>query len=204
MFAPCPRRPGLAGTGLVDQTCSLWCCLLCCRFWVTGASRAGPWGGIETGRGHASVWQGGWELGAEAPVRAPASPGDPKAQGSGHLTSRGEVPPDLHPGVAPKCQVGPPRAFLAPPHGAPRDGWACGGPWPVATTQQEFFLQVAEASLGSHRGLGQARWRAPSSTFLGGSWVSQLAPWTWLAEGLPARCVPHRGCICALGEAWSG
>lgn len=61
----------------------------------------------------------------------------------------------------------------------------------MATTQQEFFLQVAEASLGSRRELGQARWPAHSSTFLGGSWASQLAPWTWLAEGLPACCVPR-------------
>lgn len=39
-----------------------------------------------------SSWQGGWELGAEAPVRPQHLLGTPRLKGSGHLASRGSCP----------------------------------------------------------------------------------------------------------------
>lgn len=89
-----------------------------CRVWVTGARQGGsPGEGLRLDVGMrqcqpSSSWQGGWELGQRL-RGAPASPGDPKAQGSGHLASRGQLP-SLHPGVAPACQVGPPQSLPLP------------------------------------------------------------------------------------------
>ena len=84
-----------------------------------------------------------------------------------------------------------PQAFLAPPRGAPREGWA----WEVLSLWPPYSRnsssRVAEASLRSCRGLGPARWRALSSTFPGGSRASRLAPWTWLQRVWHVCCVPR-------------
>lgn len=115
-------------------------------FGSPGPAGRGPGEGLRLDVGMrqcqpSSSWQGGWELGAEAPVRAPASPGDPKAQGSGHLASRGQLPTDLHPGVAPACQVGPPQSLPCPAPWCPQAWLSLWRSSAVATAQQEFFLQ---------------------------------------------------------------
>lgn len=68
------------------------------------------------------------------------------------------------------------------------------GLWPQHSRNSSS--RVAEASLCSCQGLGQARWWAHSSTFLGGSWASRLDPWTWLAESLACvLCASLRVCM---------
>ena len=98
-----------------------------------------------------------------------------------------------------------PRTFLAP---APQHSQGMVrhlevlGLWPQQTRNSSS--RVAEALLGPRHGLGLARCRAQSSTFLGGSWTSHLDPWAWLVEVLPCVLCALLGGGCILWKAWSG
>lgn len=119
----------------------------------------------------------------------------PQGSGTRAPGKQGEVPTDLHPGVAPACQAGPPRPSLPHPVAPPgRAGLVeVPGLWPQYSRNSS---RVAEASLRSCWGLGPARGRALSSTFPGGSRASRLAPWIWLAEGLACvLCASPRVCM---------